>query len=1034
MLTKAMTYWYPAANRELVVPKSAGPLVFSDADLSRMGKALMHCSPIVLTSIDVGYVQEPLAIEAGTPPTTGVRHRAFRSMQLGESYFGADASGEPHPMDPDDASGAPYTVLGHRLMLRGYVGSKDSDQWNGEVEIEWGDAAFRAALDVTRGGWIGMYAGPFDPLLRAMGHVFEVAHGKRLPEPGWVYHGGAFERPVFAPSVSEATVAWDDVQAGRVRVVITGASPAWDVQMQYHDGAAWATVHTVTVDLEVDMLLPYLCSMVAGAVVGQTQVHPGGPPISPAWPVEESWIQRISVSEFQPFVLDVAEWTVREYISKVGPWTFPPPFVPFEFPLMATDMLHMPNGSGHEPAELRVLDPDLGWCVSLSESTRLCSFGKVDTWGLFHVAGLAVPLLWCDSAWVAGPGVPFLAGIKARFAGMSSWATDRHIFGFGHVMDVPAPGANGVGVLWRSTGGLGEGELVGRMYDSVVAGWVEVIAPFNAQDWEGVPVEVCIAWTGDLGADAQRPNNQFRIVVGGQAIDEVVVANPASSPLDEVAVGSDAAALPWNAGWAGVLAAFVIHQDALSDEEARHAFSLPEEPFANPSFEVEAASGRPGEAEDWFWNSVQQVGGWAEYNAYRAGLEAWRGATEAMAAGWACECRWRYADEATRLAAVGFSAGDVGGAAYQESDDTVWILTGHAPISWHESDAGTNELWADVLEDLSPIAFTFNAGVSSFESNVEEFSIWTFAGPFTGPPWKDDWVWLAPWQDTLGPGPTGWSGWYDYLWGGHAYPLKSEQFAEAWGNDPFSTAGGEVWHPASAPNGVLRGRALSFPVTIPPDRSRLVVFRDTPAAYDLDFAAGTYATAAALAAELEARWQAAVGAASGMEFRSWTDGDDAGVEFGWDGVSVVSVMTLFGVIESSRYKDARADLGFDQFGPHGRSSDVSYPVDLLVTAPAGATPTDRLLLDAWTMVEVSALVEPRHAYLAPVVYRLQPAVFDAGVPDPSWLEEFALTGWIAPAAAWKAHYDPADLTAALFVSGLSMEQFVDTEWPDEPWI
>ncbi len=41
--------------------------------------------------------------------------------------------------------------------------------------------------------------------------------------------------------------------------------------------------------------------------------------------------------------------------------------------------------------------------------------------------------------------------------------------------------------------------------------------------------------------------------------------------------------------------------------------------------------------------------------------------------------QWRYADQTAREAATGFVAGDVGKLAYQEDDDTLWILTAVAP-------------------------------------------------------------------------------------------------------------------------------------------------------------------------------------------------------------------------------------------------------------------------------------------------------------------------------------------------------------------
>lgn len=43
---------------------------------------------------------------------------------------------------------------------------------------------------------------------------------------------------------------------------------------------------------------------------------------------------------------------------------------------------------------------------------------------------------------------------------------------------------------------------------------------------------------------------------------------------------------------------------------------------------------------------------------------------------------WEYANEAARLAATGFTSGDVGKEAWQLSDDTFWVLKNHSPVTW----------------------------------------------------------------------------------------------------------------------------------------------------------------------------------------------------------------------------------------------------------------------------------------------------------------------------------------------------------------
>ena len=1037
MLTKATTYWYPAENRALVVPRTEGPFVLDGSDPDAMAMALMHAPPVFFFTSDVAYTQK-LEAALGTSPHTGVRHSAFQCMQLNESYFGADPSGEPDPFDPDDLTAYPYIVFGHRLWLRGMIGSQFSDDWNTSLEIQWADEVVRAMGDTSRGCWTGTYLGPFSAFIQGMTHLFQMAHGKRSADANWVYLGGDIQHLALGPitTTTSAPVVDNGIQQGRIRATVSGSSPSWTVDLQYYNGAAWVTVHSVALDIESDMFDPTFNGMAAGAIVGQTQLHPGVPPVAPTFPQEHTWIHGIEAPEFQPFVLDITRWTGRELFEKLEPWIGPLPVTPYPWPLQAADLLHIPVGSGYDPIELRSYEEDLGWCVHLHSYSPLRSYAKADSWGILQPSAAAggIPFLFCDDTWGAGdPGIPFFVGQRAKYTDMDTWASDRHLFSFGHIMGVPAPGDNGVGVLWRNTGGAGEGELVARCYDIVAHVWVEITTPFDAADWNGVAVDICIAWTGECGDDAQRDDWEFRMLVDNEVVDAALVPDFGSGPLDRATVGPDRRGLTWYEGWGGFLSAFVIYNDALSDDEARVAFTRPGVPFVNPSFELPAEDGCPGGAAAWLWDCYQQVGRWAEFNTYREDLAPWQTAVEEMAAGWGAPYRWRYADAIARLAATGFTAEDVGLLAYEEDTDTEWVLTGYSPITWAQSVTDTNEVWAADLAAVAVISAVFNEGVTAHEDTAEQFQLWTFPGGYTGPPWLDTWGFIAPWEDTIGPGPTGWTGWYDAIFGGHTEPIRSEAFAEAWGNDPFSTAPGESWHPLSAPNGVLRGSALTFPVTIAPDRARMVVFRDTPYGYDLTVTAGTYATAPALAAELETRWQAAAGAASGFEFRSWSDGDDAGVEFGWDGSTATSGMFMLGVLESAKYNDAREALGFDRFGPRGRRTDLSYPVTLLPSAPAGATADDRLLLDSWTMLEVAILTEPRYATDTPVEYGLQHAIFDAIVPDPSWLEEFTLDGWVAIGATWKVHYDPGDLVAAVFTGATTMEQFLASEWPDELW-
>lgn len=50
---------------------------------------------------------------------------------------------------------------------------------------------------------------------------------------------------------------------------------------------------------------------------------------------------------------------------------------------------------------------------------------------------------------------------------------------------------------------------------------------------------------------------------------------------------------------------------------------------------------------------------------------------------------WTYADTATREAATGFSASDVGKVAWQLDDDTFWMLSDDDPIAWVQIGGGS---------------------------------------------------------------------------------------------------------------------------------------------------------------------------------------------------------------------------------------------------------------------------------------------------------------------------------------------------------
>jgi len=73
---------------------------------------------------------------------------------------------------------------------------------------------------------------------------------------------------------------------------------------------------------------------------------------------------------------------------------------------------------------------------------------------------------------------------------------------------------------------------------------------------------------------------------------------------------------------------------------------------------------------------------------------------------------YTYADQATRLAATGFLPTDVGKAAFQEDNKTLWVLVSDSPIAWKEL-TNTSEI---VLSDIIPASSTKTSDTITFSS------------------------------------------------------------------------------------------------------------------------------------------------------------------------------------------------------------------------------------------------------------------------------------------------------------------------------
>ena len=450
--------------------------------------------------------------------------------------------------------------------------------------------------------------------------------------------------------------------------------------------------------------------------------------------------------------------------------------------------------------------------------------------------------------------------------------------------------------------------------------------------------------------------------------------------------------------------------------------------FDNSSFETADASGIPGEAEDWVWSSVQAGAEWAEFNTVAPHLAYQRG-RDGFEAGFAVPWAWDYSNAAARLAAVGFTPSDVGGFAIQRSDNTLWLLTDDSPITWEQLTTGWNQDWVPVLLSAIIGAAEFQGAPDPLEIMFEQWNqcVEDHDGDtYIGPPWIHT-------EDNLVA--HGWEGWFDEAHGSALYLIQQERFDEAWGTGVFDTVGAS-WFGGQAPSGVLRGAALTFPVTIHPARNLLHVYREgSDAVVELAITPGMYATAAALAAEIQSLWAAASPAAI-VEWSAWTGGEEAGLQLGWDGSSTGSENVMLGIAEEHRTNDVRAEIGFGGLGPQGTPAESRYPAPELSATPPG-TPADGIFaIDGWSQINFATDTEARFAYLHPVENGGIAALFDTGVGGltASIIDTFRV--WHGGDIDWKTGYGPGDLTAAAFVGGVgagaAFESFEDptTDWPD----
>lgn len=1044
-MARVINRWDPARNVEMIVAAADGPLVIESGDERWKLFAREWIQPELYAGVDlIGYLRE-LTVEDGADPLRGLRVAGSQFMPDGMTFFGADpADGEPQPedlADPYSGSAYHYITAGHRLALRGWIGGYLPGHLNVEFEVWWGDAEQRNNAD-TRGAWSGAVLGVFNAPLASCDHLLYALHGKRLGDAAWEYRGGYVDQPggAFVPA-STVVSPWDGVDSGRVRILITGGSPTWTVTTQYWDPGIpdWVDLASSVVDLRVYAVPGFedLFGLNGYLFHGATKVFPGAMP-SPE-PEQETYFRRVSISQFEPWILDADETNLREGVLRMSQVLgIPLPYwlAPVGSLTPSIDIFHSPSGTPSAPEKLRTLDDGGGWGIELNQDTILVMFGIEDRKmvTVTPATGKYRPVCLSDIDAV-GATLPFSYVGRYKLKDMATWGDERCLVSFGNAgwSLVPPGGFNGgVGLTWRTTNG---GELALKYWDGVAAGWFEIVAPLRVDEYDNTVVDIAICWTGDFGAMVGLPDRQLRIVVDGVTKGSGLEPSLEISSTFFASIGS-ADTTTGRKSFAGIWFGGATFYEPTTNTDLLHAFDAEGEGgFSNANFEIPATSGRPGEAKDWEWQSFQSLGGFAEFSAYRAALAPFRIDREEFEGGWRRAPTWVYADATARLAATGFTADDVGQAALQLDVDRNFILTDYSPITWVESAVGENQDWADDLADVAVAAALFNEGIPAFEGTVEHFNIWGETWDmmvWSGYPWLAGYNLTPPCSDTFGPfgGATGFDGWFDHVFGTNLDPLCVESFDEAWGNDPFSTAGGQRWQPDTAPGGRMRGELLTFPLFIPDNENRLIILTDAaiPAMFPLP--SQNYANMATLLSDLNGLLAAHL-PGLGVAFDSWTDGDRDGLTFGWDGSTATALWFGFASLESEMFKDARQRLGLRSFSPTGGFTGVGIPGWFFPSLPAGVDPADRFLLDSWSSNSIFIVTD---SVLGQVVLEndMVAAVFDSAVPDSTFLERFNLPGWISPSAVWILDLSAVPLTQAMFdVGSHDREDFLDTEWPDQ---
>ncbi len=971
-------YWDPSYNADLWTRTADGPLLVAmddeptPAQIETYKKLVsLTARPVLFDGPHLHYAHQ-VNVEGGEAPSKGLRVYNYEWMPENLSF---SALG-PDPLDLSNTYEGEqfrYINLGWRFTLRGWASTMYSGAMSGECRVKWASEQIREQYS-TDAAWTGLTLSVTNTTARRFDHVLDMLHGKREADTDWQYHGGWLDRNPTGEVVNENTIVANDIDGSNVRIVVSGGAPSWNVTEQYEDDATWYSANEFAIDLRSHVEPEDLdgVGIVASAFMGIGKTLPGLPP---AWPESSVWFSEFELSQFEPWIPDVAYWSERDWDEH---WRWLAGAVTeydVELRRPVTDLLHVPLGAARAPVELRHSDADMGICTKLGFDTNLFAVGNSDDrYAEISESAPPQPLAVCDQQ-SYGRDAPFAVYMRLKLEDIGSWSTlpKKNIISFGDIHnELQTENDNGIGIYYQYFRGS---RVLTCVYYSNGKKYLRTDdLPFL--DWSDELLDVGFAWTGARGVSIGRPNYELRIIVNGITRATAIVPNMTIAGTTTAQLG----AMGETEGIRGLIRSVAVFCDPMTDYDLSKAFEGTRQPFCNPSYELPSDTGRPGEAKCWSWVSLQTGWEWAEFNAQEQNKDKWRTAMEEFGPGW-----------------------------------------------------NDLENWQDNIADADVLITMFNSGVTAYESTTENFSLWSVwngSGWSAGTPWRDDWVEIQPYEDTLGGGggPTGFDGWYDNNYGTNVLPLELEEFGEAWQNDPFSAPG---WYPGIIMNGVVTGSALTFPVSIPPDKRLLTVYTEEHGVTPMELTVGEYGDAVDLAAMVQGIWEAHVGA-GGLVFSAWDAGATSGIRFGWDGVTPGTHASMFGHLGAQKYNDARELLGLVGFGPDGITTGIQCRAWMLDASPEiGAN--DLVVLDSWSFAEFTVVSDTYNGTYANE-YALNAAVFDTAISDPTVVERFALKGWFGIDAEWKTDYLPAELSNAMFDSETTdIEEFLPAEWPDELW-